>query len=314
MIYAKDLKHKNIAFCVLNWGLGHATRSSVLISRLLRQGNTIYIISEGQAQIFLKERFPQCEHIFGPEQNIRYPKSEKGLKRALFLQSPTFYKQHRKEKRFIRDFLQSHDIDVVISDNRYGMFSKDVPSIFVGHQIDLRIPVINQIHRKFIEQFDFLWIVDRPENRLAGELSEANGIKIPWTYLGLLSNISPESNQKKPIDCLILLSGIQEQRKRLEQKLLAINWPENLTIKWVKGSPEHLTSPEELQRLLSASKALISRSGYSTMMDTETFDLKTLWIPTPGQIEQEYLAKRKGNFLLESEISDEKILKWLCSK
>jgi len=294
--------------------LGHATRSSVLISRLLGNGNTIYIISEGPAQTFLKDRFPQCEHISGPEQTILYPDKEKGFKRALILQLPAFFRQYRREKFFIRDFVHSQGIDVIISDNRYGMFSKDIPSIFVGHQISLGIPFINGIHRKFIEHFDYLWIVDRAENRLAGRLSESNKIKIPWIYLGLLSNISPDSTQEKLIDCLILLSGIKQQRIRLEYKLREINWPEKLNIKWVIGSSQEYTSPEELQQLLSKSKALISRSGYSTLMDTEAFDLKKLWIPTPGQIEQEYLAKRQGNFILESEISDDKILKWLCSE
>jgi len=39
-------------------------------------------------------------------------------------------------------------------------------------------------------------------------------------------------------------------------------------------------------------KLVIARSGYSSLMDFSRLRCKTLLIPTPGQTEQEYLAKR----------------------
>jgi len=37
---------------------------------------------------------------------------------------------------------------------------------------------------------------------------------------------------------------------------------------------------------------VISRSGYTTIMDLAVLEKKAYFIPTPGQNEQEYLAKR----------------------
>ena len=47
----------------------------------------------------------------------------------------------------------------------------------------------------------------------------------------------------------------------------------------------------DLQSAINESKLIISRSGYSTIMDLEKLGVKVFFIPTPGQFEQEYLAK-----------------------
>jgi UDP-N-acetylglucosamine:LPS N-acetylglucosamine transferase len=45
------------------------------------------------------------------------------------------------------------------------------------------------------------------------------------------------------------------------------------------------------EELLNRAHLVISRSGYSTIMDLAVIGTKALLIPTPGQIEQEYLSK-----------------------
>jgi predicted glycosyltransferase len=45
------------------------------------------------------------------------------------------------------------------------------------------------------------------------------------------------------------------------------------------------------EELLNKAKMVISRSGYSTLMDVAVVGTKALFIPTPGQIEQEYLSQ-----------------------
>ncbi|MEO6706954.1 MAG: glycosyltransferase, partial [Ginsengibacter sp.] len=47
----------------------------------------------------------------------------------------------------------------------------------------------------------------------------------------------------------------------------------------------------ELNVLMQQSRIIISRSGYTTVMDLATLRKKAILIPTPGQTEQEYLAK-----------------------
>jgi UDP-N-acetylglucosamine:LPS N-acetylglucosamine transferase len=48
----------------------------------------------------------------------------------------------------------------------------------------------------------------------------------------------------------------------------------------------------ELQPLIESAAVVISRSGYSTVMDLSALEKKAIFIPTPGQTEQEYLATR----------------------
>jgi predicted glycosyltransferase len=47
----------------------------------------------------------------------------------------------------------------------------------------------------------------------------------------------------------------------------------------------------EREELLNRSKIVVARSGYSTLMDLCSLRKKGFLIPTPGQPEQEYLAK-----------------------
>ena len=48
---------------------------------------------------------------------------------------------------------------------------------------------------------------------------------------------------------------------------------------------------DEMQEAILNSKLIIARSGYSTIMDLAMLGKKVIFIPTPGQTEQAYLAK-----------------------
>ena len=63
-------------------------------------------------------------------------------------------------------------------------------------------------------------------------------------------------------------------------------WDENvLFISYLDGP--------DLELLLRQAQVVISRSGYSSLMDYATLGLQQLiLVPTPGQTEQEYLARR----------------------
>ncbi|MFT4524743.1 MAG: UDP-N-acetylglucosamine:LPS N-acetylglucosamine transferase, partial [Bacteroidia bacterium] len=49
-------------------------------------------------------------------------------------------------------------------------------------------------------------------------------------------------------------------------------------------------SANQLQELMSKAKVVLSRSGYSTVMDLSVIGGKAIFVPTPGQTEQQYLA------------------------
>ena len=103
---------------------------------------------------------------------------------------------------------------------------------------------------------------------------------------------------------LILLSGPEPQRTILEKNMLAQlpEYPGEVVL--VRGLPQkgktlevppnvnvhdHLPA-HQLNRQMMDAEIIISRSGYSTVMDIAALEKKSIMIPTPGQTEQEYLA------------------------
>ena len=64
-----------------------------------------------------------------------------------------------------------------------------------------------------------------------------------------------------------------------------------------KGTINNITlynylSGKDLEEAINKSEVILSRSGYTTLMDIAKLKKKAFFIPTPGQTEQEYLAKR----------------------
>ena len=49
---------------------------------------------------------------------------------------------------------------------------------------------------------------------------------------------------------------------------------------------------DALEKTINESEIVVSRSGYTTIMDLAILGKKAFFIPTPGQYEQEYLAER----------------------
>ena len=48
----------------------------------------------------------------------------------------------------------------------------------------------------------------------------------------------------------------------------------------------------QLETAFNESELVLSRSGYTTVLDLAKLGKKAFFIPTPGQYEQEYLAER----------------------
>jgi hypothetical protein len=186
-------------------------------------------------------------------------------------------------------------------------------NIYITHQVLIRFPKYLKkveplgafFHRKVWQKFDQLWILDRDGNQsLSGELGHSyNYEKIQ--YIGISSRFTFQKTEKKNIDFCFLLSGPEPQRTLFEKVLLNYNWPEKYKYHLIRGLLDsgnvlntgynwtiynHL-STKELQRVLCSSKKIVCRSGYSTIMDLFCLGLRATLIPTPGQPEQEYLAR-----------------------
>jgi uncharacterized protein (TIGR00661 family) len=301
---------KRILVAPLNWGLGHATRCMPIINALITYGFEPIIASDGEALMLLKKEFPDLLTIELPAYNVTYAKKGKHFKLKMLKDSPKLIKAIKAEKKATKTIVERYNIDGIISDNRLGVYSKKVPSVFITHQLNVLSGVTTwfstKIHQKIIKKFDACWVPDNEgEPNLSGKLGHTNTFEIPIKYLGPLSRFT-KVDLEITNDLLVLLSGPEPQRTLLEEKLFTELKNYNGRIIFVKGvmeneltvsAQENMTvcnfmTSELLEKTINQSRLVISRSGYTTIMDLAKLKKHAFFIPTPGQFEQEYLAKR----------------------
>ncbi|MFK7772146.1 MAG: glycosyltransferase [Saprospiraceae bacterium] len=303
----------------LNWGLGHATRCIPIIRFLQKQNASVFLASDGRAFHLLQKEFPKLPIFQLPAYDITYRTSNMMWNMAW--QFPKMMRAIANEKKEVSKIIAREKIDIIISDNRFGVFSKRTYNIFMTHQINLPIPIPvfrqigNWLNRKMIQQFDECWIPDfEGEPNLSGNLSHGD-FKIKnntlTSYIGSLSRMNPPIMRPEKLEtdlkrkAIIILSGPEPQRTFLEKKILeqALELPfQFLLVKGQTEKKEHfyfnenievisfLTS-QKLNQAIAESEIVISRSGYTTLMDLVSLEKKAILIPTPGQTEQEYLAR-----------------------
>ena len=307
----KDVKR--VLICPLDWGIGHATRCVPIIKQLLHSGAEVIVAADQKPYHFLKNEFPNLEFVRFSGTNISYSKSGSQIRKMLFSSFKILYgvfKEHSKLKKIIKD----HKIDLVISDNRFGVWNSKVHSVFITHQLNIQVPenlkflkyFVDKTNLYFINKYNKVWIPDLPsEENLSGQLSNSEKVKIPIKRIGILSRFSADSNiERKPIECLAILSGPEPQRTIFEEKLKQEILKTGLKAIIIQGKPDviesvkkdnilyisHLDS-EVLKKYIQSAKVLICRPGYSSLMDLAVLGVKAIVVPTPGQTEQEYLAE-----------------------
>jgi len=300
-----------ILFAVLDWGLGHATRSLPLIQEACRQGALPVIASAGDAGRYLQQEVPGLAYVELPAYDIRYP--YQNMVANMALQLPKIAYAAIREHRRVQQLIRTHRIKAVVSDNRFGCWSSAVPSVFLSHQLQLQAPVpvlsrmANKLNHYFLKRYDQCWIPDRPgEDSLSGALS-VPPTGLAYRHLGLLSRFTNKRPHPipGPVEVLALLSGPEPQRTYLEKELLpqlrALRGHKVLVRGTMGGkqlpaseglSVYNYLESEALGRILAAAKVVVCRSGYSSLMDLSAMGKRVLLIPTPGQTEQEYLASR----------------------
>ncbi|MDO9136997.1 MAG: glycosyltransferase [Lutibacter sp.] len=267
------------------------------------------LASDGDALLLLQKEFPLLESVELPSYNISYPKKGKNLKLKLFFQLPAIISAVRKERKIVEQLIEIDNIDGIISDNRFGVFSKKVPSVYITHQLNVLSGkttfMTSKIHQQFIKKFDECWVPDLEGNpNFSGDLGHLKKHHLNLKYIGILSRFQPKELEIK-YDLLLLLSGPEPQRTSLENKLLLELKDFNGKILMVRGvlkAASEINAPSnfhivnyllvnELEQAINQSNLVIARSGYSTIMDLAALGKKAFFIPTPGQFEQEYLAK-----------------------
>lgn len=307
-----DVFNKTLLFSPLNWGWGHCTRSIALLNKLQSQGNQVWIATNPKFQSVYEEYLNGVQFLsiedypfqFGNKGNFLWD---------LLLGVNGLKKIYKKEFRQVEEWVETLGVDLVLSDHRLGFRSRKVKSVLVSHQLNLSHPffafALNNIHRSLLKRFDEIWVPDDSERSLSGTLSKSN-LSIPIKYIGCLSRfqlLNEEEKETKMVDGsdLLVVSGPEPHAYNLydlvtrqyldsqkELKIVYVNLA--ATARKTACNLKHLelSSWKDLDVEISNARKVISRSGYSTIMDLTVLKKPSVLIPTPGQGEQIYLATR----------------------
>ncbi|MCX6688682.1 MAG: glycosyltransferase family 4 protein [Methanoregula sp.] len=299
----------------LNWGLGHATRDIPIIRALIEHGHEVTVAAFGNALLVAKQEFPSAHFIEFPDYPAPYSSSRFFLPK-LVASFPSLLRSLADERRMLDRILSRTKYELVISDNRPGVYSAKIPSVFITHQLHfhfplylypvelLALPVNGYLH----EKFDRVVVPDNPPGpaSLAGKLSRpaVDATRQRVFFAGILAS-TRKMSVPQDLDQLILISGPEPQRTRLEEILLpqVTSLPGSTVV--LLGSPGRegtrqitpncmvigYASTAEKVELMNRAKCIVCRSGYTSMMELADLDKRyACFIPTPGQTEQEYLS------------------------
>lgn len=315
------IKSLKILIAPLDWGLGHTTRCLPLIHYLMEQGHEVIAAAEGASAMLLTANFPSLTVLPLKGYRIHYSKYKQLFAANILAQVPKIVKAIRREHAWLKHMQTLHRFDAIISDNRYGCYLSEVPSVLLTHQLQIQSGkgdrmdlLLRKWHYKQIEKFQQCWIVDVPQaGGLSGKLAHPDSLPANARYIGWLSQFSMRLGAEKVLEktpyLLVLLSGPEPMRGQLETVLLdQLRDMSELSFVFVAGNPtgkapemlpKHIDyrsylNASELRPLIEGAALVIGRSGYTTLMDLALMQKTALLIPTPGQTEQEYLADFLG--------------------
>ncbi|MFA5815815.1 MAG: glycosyltransferase [Bacteroidales bacterium] len=320
---------KTILVSPLEWGLGHTVRLVPFIRKALGQGHQVILASDGASLDFLRYHFPDLLWIRMPFYTIQYPENGRFF-RKLIPQIPGILRAIRKNHKQVDEIVAKYNISEIICDHRYGLYHKDVHSIFITNQLWLKAPkgwsfgegFMYRLHRMALRKFSEIWIADYSgKPNLSGLLTHPPRFPENAKYIGPVSrfqDVVPERPEySKPFEVLALVSGPEPQRTLFENLLKERFMSNEIPSVIFRGLPP--SSPDEnpaitqegtvllinhardehLVWYILQAQEIICRPGNSTLSDLAYLGKTALLVPTPGQTEQEYVARhleRQGLF------------------
>lgn len=309
-----------ILIAPLNWGLGHASRCVPLIVRMLEQGHEVVLGGDGESLTLLRKHFPNLSVLPLAPLDLRYSSGSRQVG-AMLRALPRIIRSAWLDHRMLADYLRYEQIDQVISDNRFGLWSSRAQSVYLTHQLTIALPrpwrwlepLAERCHRHIISRYDECWIPDLPDGKgLAGRLSHPRRLPANARYIGVLSRFAGRTfTPDTTYDVVAVLSGLEPQRTLFEQDICRRYERSGSTLLVVRGKMQrpptvlrHATltitpwlDDVHLASYLLGAKRIVCRSGYSSVMDMYALGVlhKVEFHPTPGQPEQMYLANHLKN-------------------
>ncbi len=302
----------NLLVTVLDWGMGHATRTLPIIRCALRHEWHVHVASRGTALSWLESHLgdePSVSFHTKPGLDIRYAKRGNFFKIAS--QIPAFVAHVDKERRWTADFVKDHGVDAIFSDNCYGCAINNVPSILMSHQLQLPVPSMLEgaaraVVARWAQSFDALWVPDTPPgpSSLSGPLAAAH-VHPRTAYVGVLSRLAPYrlEHPTPRWHKVGMVSGVEPHRSMMEAALRSWMATDDAPSLIIAGRPGggthtegHITtwhdpSDEALAHALQEAGTVVCRSGYSSQLDLAALGVRAILVPTPGQPEQALLGR-----------------------
>lgn len=291
-----ELSQERILFACLNWGSGHTARSISLLKQLSDQGNELFIsCSSDQKAIFSAYGIP-AQYIAAEGFRFRF-KGDGNFTSEMRRNAWRFSRGIKEEQRRVEKLTGELRISLVLSDHCYGFRSNSVKSIFITHQVFLPPKagwIAQSIHRRWMKRFSEIWIMDEEQKRLAGTLSSA----VPKSaYIGFYSRFQNQDISMVPGKIVGIVSGPEPYSEQFFHWIIEQYGMNNLALispEAYSETPQNVTvisDWEQADKEIASAETIISRNGYSTLMDLQFLKKKAVLVPTPGQLEQEYLAE-----------------------
>ena len=295
----QKIQNQTILISALDWGMGHTTRCYAVVMDLLALNNQVIFAGNAKQSQWMLREFPSIQTIGLDGYHIQLT-SQRNTYFQLLGQLRQIQKTIKQEQDWLKRFCEKRSVDLVISDNRYGFYHANIKSVLITHQLNLQIPYfvrgVNKKLRNWLERFDEVWIPDTPDHALSGKLCQAS-LKIPQHFIGPLNRFQ-HLERSVEYDYLVILSGPEPERTLFLEQVIdwANSQKKRIALIGAKvagfNSIANPTTPE-LAEWISKSKVVISRAGYTTIMEMVDLNQKAILIPTKGQYEQEYLATRE---------------------
>ncbi|HOY47877.1 MAG TPA: hypothetical protein PL185_01350 [Flavobacteriales bacterium] len=298
----------------LDWGLGHAARCIPVIRELQNQGAQVIILGSPRVLAYLNVHISNLEQIPSNDTGVKYSSWLPAWLKIL-LQANIIKRSIQDEYTNLQSLIKIHQIDAIVSDNRYGLYAKSIPSILITHQVQPLTPRFLRFTQAFsnkrflqlLKPFSEIWIPDLDSNKISGRLAHVFSDSISVKNVGLLSRFGANLPPIKSSNSILaIISGPEPQRSIFFQEIVRLQNAffadtsiicENFPDKVSAASLENIRiilqpNDEQFIQEIERTQHLICRSGYSSIMDFIRLNRTALLIPTPGQTEQEYLSER----------------------
>lgn len=315
----KLTRGSRVLVSALDWGLGHASRTSAIVSTLRSRGCTLTLAGSGRSLALLRADHPDLPALGLTSFSPRLSRGKRQWVK-IGLQVPMFLWRILTEHWRTRRIVDSLAPDLIVSDNRYGVWDKRCRNVLVCHQLRPKVGeggpawverLVSAVLRRLMEKFDAVLVPDIRIGGLSGSLSAAGAQGLRAHCIGLPSRLPMATAEEEPaIEWLGIVSGPEPQRSLFEAELarrlggetgrrvIVCGRQPGLGDETVDANGVEMVShatASRLRGLIEAARYIVCRSGYSTIMDLTALGRRAVLIPTPGQAEQEYLARWLGD-------------------